>query len=294
MDTSAEAFDAFVKEREVAKTPAPEAPPADVVVKEPEVAVELPPPEPEKPAEEPQKPEPAIPLNRHKAILKEARERHDAQLSELNARIAEMAEKTPAKQIEALEKLRENLPEELVDTLTQQLRERDSKLDVAMARIERAEAALLERELEIQSAEAAKVAQALDEMPTLKQWQKAAADESASEMDKALWDAAVKLDVQLRDLPAWANKSMVERFAKVQERVAEDFGIETPKPAPAPTTKALPKKEAVMPASLSNMPAAKAPAQVSADMSNMGFAAKLAAAQTMTDAQLQKAMLFGG
>lgn len=39
-----------------------------------------------------------------------------------------------------------------------------------------------------------------------------------------LWDAAVQIDKELQNRPAWANKPIAERFAKVVERLEEDFG----------------------------------------------------------------------
>ena len=50
-----------------------------------------------------------------------------------------------------------------------------------------------------------------------------------AEGDEKLWDAAVAIDQRLRESPVWAEKSMAERFAKVAERLQEDFGpIELP------------------------------------------------------------------
>lgn len=58
----------------------------------------------------------------------------------------------------------------------------------------------------------------------------------------ALWDEAVALDEQLRADPSWAGKSMADRFAEVQARIATEYGIAIPPTtpsgatAPAPTT----------------------------------------------------------
>lgn len=45
-----------------------------------------------------------------------------------------------------------------------------------------------------------------------------------AEGDEKLWTAAVEIDQRLRNSPAWSEKPMAERFAKVVERLEEDFG----------------------------------------------------------------------
>lgn len=45
-----------------------------------------------------------------------------------------------------------------------------------------------------------------------------------AEGDEKLWNAAIEIDQRLRSSPAWSEKPMAERFAKVVERLEEDFG----------------------------------------------------------------------
>lgn len=50
-----------------------------------------------------------------------------------------------------------------------------------------------------------------------------------AEGDEKLWNAAVEIDQRLQKSPVWADRPMSERFAKVAERLQEDFGpIELP------------------------------------------------------------------
>ena len=77
-----------------------------------------------------------------------------------------------------------------------------------------------------------KVQKAINERPMLSKWQ-----------DKGgiAWDAALKVDDELRSDPAWKGKPLSERLVEVEKRVADSFGIElTPPapPAPAPASKA--------------------------------------------------------
>lgn len=75
------------------------------------------------------------------------------------------------------------------------------------------------------------VQDAIDQNPLLTRWQAKGG---------ALWDEAVALDQQLRADPQWAGKSMADRFAEVQTRIANEYGIaipqSTPSGAPAPAT----------------------------------------------------------
>lgn len=68
-----------------------------------------------------------------------------------------------------------------------------------------------------------------------------------AEGDENLWKAAVEIDQRLQNSPAWAGKSIGERFAKVVERLEEDFGpVQVPaeyqSPARKPVVKTAPKK----------------------------------------------------
>lgn len=69
-----------------------------------------------------------------------------------------------------------------------------------------------------------------------------------AEGDEKLWSAAVEIDQRLRNSPVWAEKPMADRFAKVVERLEEDFGpVKLPADyqSPARTTTANQKQRRV-------------------------------------------------
>lgn len=69
-----------------------------------------------------------------------------------------------------------------------------------------------------------------------------------AEGDEKLWSAAVEIDQRLRNSPVWADKPMADRFAKVVERLEEDFGpVKLPADyqSPARTTAANQKQRRV-------------------------------------------------
>lgn len=69
-----------------------------------------------------------------------------------------------------------------------------------------------------------------------------------AEGDEKLWSAAVEIDQRLRNSPVWADKPMADRFAKVVERLEEDFGpVKLPADyqSPARTTTANQKQRRV-------------------------------------------------
>jgi hypothetical protein len=65
----------------------------------------------------------------------------------------------------------------------------------------------------------------IDTMPLLVRWQARGGE---------LWEQAVSLDNALKQDPQWAGKPMPERFAEVQRRVANDYGIPIPSAPSAP------------------------------------------------------------
>lgn len=90
-----------------------------------------------------------------------------------------------------------------------------------------------------QQAEVEKVNSEIDANPVLRYLR--------AEGDESLWKAAVEIDQRLQNSPAWAGKSIGERFAKVVERLEEDFGpVQVPaeyqSPARKPAVKTAPKK----------------------------------------------------
>lgn len=83
---------------------------------------------------------------------------------------------------------------------------------------------------ESRDAAAAQADQALAPLPLLTKWRDAGG---------GLWQDAVALDKQLANEPAWAAKSMADRFAEVQTRIATQHGIPLPSSTPAPSTTVL-------------------------------------------------------
>jgi hypothetical protein len=65
--------------------------------------------------------------------------------------------------------------------------------------------------------------------PDIASWREAA--ESKENPDPLMWDRAVNLDAVLRDDPAWQDRSLSERFAKVAETIKTLYGA----PSAAPT-----------------------------------------------------------
>jgi len=80
-----------------------------------------------------------------------------------------------------------------------------------------------------------KLQEAINANPLLAKWQ--------SKGGRA-WGAAVEVDAELREDPAWQDKPLAERLAEVERRVADDFGIErtTPKTPGAAGAKTAPPK----------------------------------------------------
>jgi len=78
---------------------------------------------------------------------------------------------------------------------------------------------------------------AIDTLPMLAKWQAKGGQ---------LWQEAVALDAQLQSDPQWAGKPMAERFAEVQRRVADEYGVPVSTNAPggssAPANKAAPQE----------------------------------------------------
>lgn len=72
------------------------------------------------------------------------------------------------------------------------------------------------------------VQEAIDANAALAEWQSAQSDSPEAQ---ARWEHALKVDSMLRELPAWSNKPMSERFAEVQLRVQRDFGDEVTNPS---------------------------------------------------------------
>jgi hypothetical protein len=71
----------------------------------------------------------------------------------------------------------------------------------------------------------------IDEQPLLAKWQAKGG---------IAWGRAQEVDDALRNDPAWVTKSMAERFAEVQRRVADELGVEIPTPKAAEPTPAKP------------------------------------------------------
>ena len=74
----------------------------------------------------------------------------------------------------------------------------------------------------------------IDARPLLSKWQAAGG---------VLWHEAVRIDDQLKSEPAWAEKSVAERFAEAERRVAAQVGIEISEPKKAAPPAAQPNPQ---------------------------------------------------
>lgn len=107
-----------------------------------------------------------------------------------------------------------------------------------------------------------------------------------------VWERAKELDNQLKDSPDFASKTLAERFAAVQERLADELGVQVPKPQA--TTPPAPPVEPFRPNTLSDLPSGTAPqgdGQISDRMDGMALTRRF---QNMTDAQVQAAIRRAG
>lgn len=165
---------------------------------------------------------------------REARKAAAARNAELEAQLAKLQEQLngnqPASQATA-DAVAEFTDEEI------EAAETDFPLLAKLARTMR-------RQVQVQAAPQAPAAPAfdvqalIDEHPLLAGWQAKGG---------IAWQSAVTLDQQLKDDPTWATRPVAERFAEVQRRIADEFGVTAPKPAPAakpPATKPAPVPEA--------------------------------------------------
>lgn len=118
-----------------------------------------------------------------------------------------------------------------IDRLRQEMQARDARIEAMAGQWEREQQAKQQAALE-------EIQSAIDANPTLRYLR-------SEDGDQRMWEAAVAIDQELQNRPAWANKPVAERFAKVVERLEEDFGpVSVPgkyvveKPAPAKPVKA--------------------------------------------------------
>jgi len=132
---------------------------------------------------------------------------------------------------------------------------------------------------------AAAVHSAIASNPLLSKWQQTGG---------VVWDRAIELDNQLRDDPAFRGKSLADRFAEVQTRLAGELGIPVPSPnapAPAPglTAAPAPQPEPFRPNTLSDLQGGARTQHdpINEEADGMALARRFA---TMTPDQLQAAI----
>lgn len=107
-----------------------------------------------------------------------------------------------------------------------------------------------------------------------------------------VWERAKELDTQLQASPDFASKTLAERFAAVQERLAGELGVQVPKPQA--TTPPAPPVEPFRPNTLSDLPPGVAPqgdGQISDRMDGMALTRRF---QSMTNEQIQAAIRKAG
>lgn len=132
---------------------------------------------------------------------------------------------------------------------------------------------------------AAAVHSAIEALPLLSKWQQTGG---------VVWGRAIELDNQLQADPAFRGKSLADRFAEVQTRLAGELGIPVPSPtapAPAPASAAAPtpQPEPFRPNTLSDLQGGARTQHdpINPDADGMALARRFAA---MTPDQLQAAI----
>jgi hypothetical protein len=132
---------------------------------------------------------------------------------------------------------------------------------------------------------AAAVHSAIEALPLLSKWQQTGG---------VVWDRAIELDNQLQADPAFRGKSLSDRFAEVQTRLASELGISVPSPtspapAPASTAAPTPQPEPFRPNTLSDLQGGARTQHdpINPDADGMALARRFAA---MTPDQLQAAI----
>lgn len=265
--------------------PEPEDPPPD--------PTQDPPPEP---AATPKNPEPALPLSRHKAILEDSRaarakveqelERARAERAELEAQLAAVRGETPARS-ELFERLRENMPPELVEYLEQQdakLSKQDKVIATYESRLKAEAEATAERlQAEVSSAFAANA--------DLQSWESGNAE---------AWALAKQYDAQLQQSPRWAGKPIADRFAAVSRLVRADLDLPVSAapaaPVQRPQPRPLPQSAPPAPGSLTDLPGGATPTpQSSNSLLSTGDPLALAAMGAhMSERQLQEFLARAG
>lgn len=123
-----------------------------------------------------------------------------------------------------------------IDRLRQEMQARDARIEAMASQWEREQQAKQQVVME-------EIHAAIDANPTLRYLR-------SEDGNPQMWEAAVAIDQELQNRPAWANKPVAERFAKVVERLEEDFGpVSVPsqyvveKPAPVKKAKPVEKEE---------------------------------------------------
>lgn len=123
-----------------------------------------------------------------------------------------------------------------IERLRQEMQARDARIEAMAGQWEREQQAKQQAALE-------EIQAAIDANPTLRYLR-------SEDGDQRMWEAAVAIDQELQNRPAWANRPIAERFAKVVERLEEDFGpVSVPgkyvaeKPAPAKKAKPVEKED---------------------------------------------------
>ena len=116
-----------------------------------------------------------------------------------------------------------------IERLRQEMQARDARIEAMASQWEREQSTKQQAAME-------EIQAAIDANPTLRYLR-------SEDGDPRLWEVAVAIDQELQNRPAWANKPVAERFQKVVERLAEDFGpVDVPGKYQSVTTKAKPAK----------------------------------------------------
>lgn len=185
-------------------------------------------------------------LQRANDRARELAEANERLKQELETRQAGQAPQTPQAEVptisaEELAELEANFPEQ--GAMFAKLVKANEALQAQLKEVARTPAPAQHAAQEVDLQEL------IDQRPLLSQWQAKGG---------MAWRAAVEKDQELSADPEWATKPYADRFAEVERRIAEDFGIQVtnttapaatpaPAPKPGPATPAAPNVQTIAP-----------------------------------------------
>lgn len=180
----------------------------------------------------------------------------DRELAATKAKLAELQARPAQAQATTTEAADEALSDEDFADLPPEMQKLHRTVQALQSKFDRVSGVTSSIEANHQATEAERTQAVIDEVPDLVAWQAKGG---------ALWRAAIEADDTLKADPAWASRSVKERFEEVSRRVREDVGLPPRSTAPATQTPAAKpaatsaKLEPAVPSSLSDIPGGGAP-----------------------------------